>query len=91
MKNKELKPWQNVFMALTWSAAFIAFLFIINGCQKEEKNTGCQCYEEHQEINTSNQMQWETTYTTPPQAEDCSNAHGWVETAQHLRYRKICQ
>lgn len=38
MKNKELKPWQNVFMALTWSAAFIAFLFIINGCQKEQLN-----------------------------------------------------
>lgn len=38
MKNKELKPWQNVLMALTWSAALIALLFIANGCQKEQLN-----------------------------------------------------
>lgn len=87
--NKEFL--KNVTMAVVWSAAFIGILFVINGCQKENKNSGnCQCYEEHQELQTPS-IQWEVEYTTPMQEEPCSNAHDWVETSQVKRYRKICQ
>ena len=89
MKKEFLK---NVTMAVVWSAAFIGVLFVINGCQKENKNSGnCQCYEEYQTLQTWPSFEWVVDYTTPPQSEPCSNAHGWVETSQATRYRKICQ
>jgi len=82
---------KNVTMAVVWSAAFIGILFVINGCQKESKSSSnCQCYEEHEELQVPS-LQWEVEYTTPIQEEPCSNAHGWVETSQGTRYRKICQ
>jgi len=82
----------NILMALTWSVALIAFLFIVNGCQKEnpqptaqtQPTTGvvvCNCGE----ITNINQY-YPNAYFTYTVANECTGNDTIVNNSTYYDY-----